>query len=502
MTAPASPDPVGPSGAAPADPRRVVAIVGGGITGLAAACRLRAFDPNISVQLFESSPRLGGVLQTERRGGYLLEQSADNFITDTPIAVDFCGAVGIGGELLPTNSGNRRAGIVSRGHIEPLPAGFALLAPSQIGPLLTSRLLSPWGKLRIACEYFVPRRRESGDESFADFARRRIGKEAYERIAQPLVSGIYTADPERLSMQAALARFVEMERRDRSLIRAAQRMRNASSNGNADEPTEANGPRYSLFVAPREGMHAIVEAAEKQIPRESLHLSAQVQQIAPQHPKANTGWNLTWRSGNSSATRELRADAVILAVPSWSAAKLIEGIDSALSGELGAIDYAGCTIALIGCRRDQLQRPLDGFGFVVPEVEKRPILACSYSSEKFPGRAPAGHVLLRVFLGGACHPELNDLSEDRLRQLVLDQLRELLGFRGEPDLFQIVRWTRAMPQYYLGHTDRVARIEGAMERYPTLALAGNAYRGVGVPHCIQSGAAAARRISDALLSAP
>ncbi|MBL9125154.1 MAG: protoporphyrinogen oxidase [Planctomycetaceae bacterium] len=470
----------------------LVAIVGGGITGLAAACELRELAPRAEIRLFEAQPRLGGVLQTERRGGYLLEQSADNFITDLPWGVDFCQRLGLAAELLPTTEGSRRAGIVSRGRIEPLPAGFALLAPSKVGPLLASRLLSPWGKLRLACEYFVPRRRQEGDESFANFARRRIGREAYERIAQPLVSGIYTADPERLSMQAALARFVEMERSSGSLIRAARRTSSASA-------ARDQGPRYSLFVAPHGGMHALIAAAAQRLPRESLHLSSAVTRLqrVPDDRGGST-WKLQWRSESRPDPQQLRASAVVLALPSRAAATLLEGVDPPLADDLEAIEYAGCTIALVGCRREQLTAPLDGFGFVVPEVERRPILACSYASEKFPGRAPAGHVLLRVFLGGACHPEMNELTDVRLRELVLGQLGELLGLSGEPDLFHLVRWSDAMPQYYLGHTERVARIEGALRRWPTLALAGNAYHGVGVPQCIHSGQLAARRVAAAL----
>lgn len=490
---------------------QVVAVVGGGITGLAAACRLRELMPGVQLRLLEAQPRLGGVLRTERRGGYLLEQSADNFITDTPWGVDFCQRLGIADELLPTTAGNRRAGVVSRGRIEPLPAGFALLAPSQLGPLFGSRLLSPWGKLRVACEYFVPRRREQGDESFASFARRRLGREAYERIAQPLVSGIYTADPERLSMQAALARFVDMERSDRSLIRAARRLQNlAATDGRRRTPDAAaapgpstavaSGPRYSLFVAPREGLQSLVDAAARQLPDHAVQLSAEVQRIVP----PTTGdrgqrWNITWRTAGNTDVQHLAADAVLVAVPSWSAARLIEPFDAPLAGELSGIDYAGCTIALLGCRAEQIERPLEGFGFVVPEVERRSILACSYASAKFPDRAPAGQVLLRVFLGGACHPELNDLSTPQIRELVLGELGQLLGLRGAPELFEVVRWSQAMPQYYLGHKDRVARIERATDRWPTLALAGNAYEGVGIPHCIRSGEAAARRIADALL---
>ena len=210
------------------------------------------------------------------------------------------------------------------------------------------------------------------------------------------------------------------------------------------------------------------------------------------------GWTIKFRGPDSDQEIVGEFHAAILATPSWAAAQLLRGLDPALGDELAGIEYAGCTIALVGCRGDQIARPFGGFGFVVPQVEGRSILACSHSSTKFPHRAGAGHALLRVFLGGACRPELNVLPDAPLRETVLRELRELIGLHGEPDLFEIVRWPQAMPQYYVGHNERVARIERGLDRWPTLALAGNAYRGVGIPHCVHSGELAAERVANAL----
>lgn len=241
----------------------------------------------------------------------------------------------------------------------------------------------------------------------------------------------------------------------------------------------------------------MIEAAAGRLQGVEIHFSTSVTNLsATADAEGNVGWRLAiQRAGGTPSQAE--AGRVILATPSWSAAALVRGVDAELADELQAIEYAGCTIALVGCRADQIERKLDGFGFVVPEVEKRAILACSYASAKFPERAPAGRVLLRVFVGGACHPEFNELGDAPLRQLVLDELRALIGLTGAPELFETVRWPRAMPQYHVGHLARMDRIERRLAGWPTLALAGAAYRGVGIPHCIRSGELAAERIAAA-----
>lgn len=462
-------------------PRRV-AVIGGGITGLAAAHRLREIDPSLNATLFEVGERLGGALRTEQDNGYLLELGADSFITNVPWGIELCRRLGLADELLPTCESHRRAMVVRRRKLVPVPAGFHLLAPSRTLAILRSPLLSWPGKLRLLAERFIPPSNGTADESLASFARRRLGREAFERLVQPLVAGIYTADAEKLSMQAALPRFLEMERQHGGLIRAARRK------GVADT-SESSGARYGMFAAPRAGMSSIADALAARLPAGSVRLRSPVAQIRPADDDA---WDVVTERGVE------RFDAVVMAAPAAAAAKLVSGFDDALATGLREIPYAGSAIVLLGYRRDQIAQPLKSFGFVVPAVERRGILAASFSSVKFAGRAPGDRVLIRVFLGGAERPDQLEFDDGALRQMATEELSQLLGASGEPELSRVVRWPNSMPQYHVGHVQLVERIESGAARYPTLALAGSAYHGVGVPNCIHSGEQAAKHIVGAL----
>jgi oxygen-dependent protoporphyrinogen oxidase len=350
--------------------------------------------------------------------------------------------------------------------------------------------LSPWGKLRLLGEYFVPPRDGDADESLASFARRRLGRETFERIVQPLVGGIYSADPEKLSLLATLPRFLEMERRWGSLIRGALRER---SRANAPASSVDSGARYGMFVAPRDGLSSLVQAIAARLPSESVRLASPVEKISRQ---SSGGWRVCVAA--SGAAAELECDALIVAVGAPGAAGLLAPVDRELADDLQGIAYAGTAIVTLALRRDQMVRRLDGFGFVVPAVEHRRILAGSFSSMKYAGRAPEDTDLVRVFIGGACQSELLELPDSSLQQIADDELQSLLGTRGEPIFSEVTRWPHAMPQYHVGHCDRVAEIERKAARWPRLALAGNAYHGVGVPHCIHSGQQAAERVRQAL----
>ena len=459
---------------------RRVAVIGGGISGLAAAHRLVELAPTVDVTLYESKNRLGGVIRTERQDGYLLEHGPDMLTTKDPWAIALCRRIGLAEGMIGTNSAHRRAFVVHRGRLQPVPAGFSLMSPGRIWPMITTPILSPWGKLRLGWEVFVPTRREDRDESLAEFSIRRLGREAYERLVQPLVSGIYTADPKKLSMRAALPQFVEMERTQGGLLRGMRR------ESQTTRPEESGaGARYGMFVAPRGGMGELVEAVSAGLPQGSVRLNHQVVQLAHgQH-----GWDVT-----SSPGGRQRVDAVIVAAPAHTAASLLRDTRDALAEELEQIPYASAAVLVAAYRRDQIAHALDGFGVVVPLCEQRSVLAISFSSIKFSGRAPENHVLLRVFVGGACQPELLAQEDDQLQSMVLRELDELLGVRGTPQLLRITRWTKAMPQYLVGHVDRAARIERLVDSVPRLALAGNAYRGVGIPFCIRSGEQAAERL--------
>lgn len=476
---------------------RRVAIIGGGITGLAAAHRLRELDPTVDVTVYEAALRLGGVLFSERTDGFLIEHSADNFITDQPWGLDLCRRIGLAEQLQSTNVVGRRAFVVRRGKLLPVPQGFLLMAPQALGPMLTTRILSPWGKLRLALEPFVAAKKTDDDESLGSFVRRRLGREAFDRLVQPLISGIYTADPERLSVQAALPRFVQMERAHGSLIRALRRQAASNPQGNASAAD--SGARYSQFVAPREGMSALVQALADRLPANAVRLGARVEQL---QPLEQGRWRATVRQGanrqDNDPPQSADYDAVCVALPAPRAAEVLLSADAELAALLGRIPYAGCVVAVVAARRADMSRLPDGFGVVVPEIERRRALSISFSSHKYAGRAPDDQVLIRVFLGGACHPEADEWTDDEVVQNVQQELQELVGLRTPVRVLRILRWRGAMPQYHIGHVQLVERIRTHLQRWPTLALAGNAYEGVGVPVCIHSGETATERLHGAM----
>ena len=496
-------------------PRRV-AILGGGISGLAAAHRLRELDPAAEITLFEASDRLGGVLQTDRsRDGWLIERSADMFTTREPWALDLCRRIGIADELIETDRRFRRAYVVRRGRLVPVPEGFTLMSPARVWPIIKTPLLSPLGKLRLAWEYFVAAKQDDADESLESFVVRRFGREAFDRLVQPLIGGIYTADPAKLSVQATLPQFLELERKYGSLIRG---MRSQGSGfrvqGSGDRGQES-GARYGLFVAPQGGMQRLVEAIAARLPPEVVRLSAIVERIVgpacragPESPtdRSNAGPGPARQAGPTSsawsvlvqgASQPEPFDDLILATPGTVSSRLLRGVDHQLADLISRVSYAGCSVAILGIGRDQLAKPLNGFGFVVPAIEKRQIIAGSLASLKFPGRAPEGKLLLRVFVGGALQPDLVQLAEGEIRQIVLRELNELLGLSGEPEFFEVARWLGMMPQYHVGHLDLVRQIGDRAGAIPNFALAGNAYRGVGVPFCVRSGEQAAERVVKA-----
>ena len=481
-----------------------IAIIGGGISGLAAAHRITELVPKAELTLFEAANRLGGVLETIERDGCLVERSADNFLTSRPGGVELCKRLGLAEQLLPTDETRRRAHVVRDGRLLPIPAGFYLMSPRRLGPILASPILSIRGKLRLLAEPLIPPRGKlsaeagtggwglgTGDESVASFARRRLGREVFERLVQPLVAGIYTADSEQLSMAATMPDFLAYERQFGSLLRATVRMRHPEGTrefGMRNGEEAASGARYGLFVAPKQGMRSIVAALAQRLPGAAVRLNTPVHGI--QRTEGDQ-----WLVEFDAKRQSERFDGVILSLPAYAVARALRRFDAHLSAELDGISYAGCVVVSCAFHGDQIAHPLDSFGFVVPQIEGRRIVAGSFASNKFPGRAPDSDVLIRTFVGGSLQPELMDLTDDELRRLVLDELAELLTITGTPRFTDIARWPQSMPQYHVGHLARVERIERLAERWPGLALAGNAYRGVGIPQCISSGEAAAERIA-------
>jgi oxygen-dependent protoporphyrinogen oxidase len=462
-------------------PKHIV-IIGGGISGLAAAHRLTelARDGSVRFTLIEAGSRLGGILRTERRDGFILEGGPDAFISEKPEAVALAERLGIADRLIQTNPQHRRSFIVRGGKLRPIPEGFHLMAPSRFWPFATSGVCSIGGKLRMAGEAFLPQRWETGhDESLASFVRRRFGQEALERLAQPLVGGIYTADPELLSLRATMPRFLEMERKHGSVIRAMLSQR-------AQADRAASGARYSLFLSFDQGMQVLTDTLAARLPAESVRLQTRVTSTA----RTGSQWVCQTDKGET-----ISGDGLCLAVPAYRAAELLRETDGKLADELGKIEFASSATINLAYRADQIAHKLDGFGFVVPFVEKRTVMACTFSSVKFAGRAPAGMVLLRAFVGGALQPDVFALDDHELVARAVGDVENLLGISAPAIFTHLERWPRSMPQYHLGHLERIERIEGLVATLPGLALAGNSYRGAGIPDCIRSGESAAEKNS-------
>jgi protoporphyrinogen/coproporphyrinogen III oxidase len=454
--------------------KRIV-IIGGGISGLAAAHCALELNPAAQVTVLEASNRLGGTIQTEHRDGFLLERGPDSFISEKPEALDLAKRLGLESQIIQTNEQYRRSFIVRDGRLRPVPEGFQLLAPSRIWPFLTSDIFTLAGKARMVGDLFLPRKAANGskDESLASFVRRRLGEEALARMAQPMVGGIYTADPETLSLRATLPRFLDMEQKHRSLILAMLRQGRAAKTG-------TSGARYSLFLSFDRGMQVLTEKVTQM--NADFRVETRAQRVT-----FDRGWTIS-----TDKEEQIKADVVCLAVPAYVAASLLTELHARLAEKLRGIKYASTATLNFGYRRSAIGHPLNGFGFVVPFVEKRSLIACTFSSVKFSGRAPDGHVLLRAFAGGALQPEIFALDETELSTRVETDLRQLLKINEDPLFIEVAKWERSMPQYEVGHLQRVEEIEKLTNELPGLTLAGNAYRGAGVPDCIRSGESAAR----------
>lgn len=460
-------------------------IVGGGITGLAAAHRAtelaREHHQPLELTLLEARQRLGGTIETARIDDFLIEAGPDSFLSEKPWALSLCQRLGVEHRLVRTDDRFRKIFVWFGGRLHPLPEGFQLLAPTRLLPFATSRLFSWPGKLRMALDLALPRRISGDDESLGSFVRRRLGREALERVAQPLMAGIYTADPDDLSLSATMPRFLELERRERSVILALWRAARRSSETAAD----VSGPRWSLFVTFAGGMGELVDTLAARLPAGAVHLKQRVGTLE----RRGDRWHVDCAEGGVYT-----ADRVIVAAEAHAAGRLLRYVDPTLATMVGVIPYASSATVTLGYARADVPHPLDGFGFVVPRTEGRRLLACTFASVKYPGRAPAGSVLLRCFLGGALDAAALEGDDADLVRRSRDELREALGITAEPVLSRVARQPAAMPQYAVGHLGTVEAIERRAEMLPGLLLAGSAYRGVGIADCVRAGEGAAERV--------
>jgi protoporphyrinogen/coproporphyrinogen III oxidase len=482
----------GALGGNPFAPR--VVIIGAGIAGLAAALRITREAPQLEVVICEASSRPGGIIATERggeRGEYLIEAGPDSFLTEKPEALRLFEQLGLAGRLVGVQAAAAHTYVVHRGRLTPAPDGFRIFAPTRLWPWLRSPLFSWPGKVRTGMDWILPRGRPVADESVVSFVTRRLGREVFDRIAEPMIGTIYTADAARLSLAATMPRFLDLERRYGSVIRGLIQAQRATAGAPAPDTgpavaPAASGRRFGLFAAPSDGMQILIDEAVKRLPAGALRLSTSAVSLMPVPRYGTRGYEVTTSAGD-----RLEAAAVVVAAPAPAAARVLAGMDHALAAGLSAIAYASSASVTLAYRRSEVPHRLDGVGCVVPKVERRAILAASFSSVKFPGRAPADRVLLRVFLGGMLAPEALDVDDAGLVAAARREVDALLGTAAAPQLARVHRHDAAMPQYVVGHLARVAEIEARLAAYPGVALAGAAYRGVGIPDCIRSGEGAA-----------
>ena len=453
-----------------------VAVIGGGVSGLAAAYELHR--RSVPFTLFERAPRVGGVVRTERREGFTIDAGPDSLLVQKPAAIELCRELGLGPELITTLP-PRKAFVVRRGRLYPLPAASVLGIPTRIGPLVTNGLLSPGGKLRMALDLTVRQPVETGDESVASFFRRRFGREAVDYIAEPLLAGIHAGDVERLSMGALFPRLVDAERTDGSVIRAFRRL--------ASE--RARGDRTGgLFRSLPGGIEQLTTALAHHLPDGAVRCCLGATAIEGTGP-----FRLRLSSGERISAAQL-----ILAVPAYVAGELIAPLDRALGRMCDAIPYTSTATVVLAYRRDAVRHPLQGTGFVVPRVEHGfSITAGTWASSKWPGRAPDGQVLMRGFAGGARDPGALDRSDTELVAAVHRDLAALVGITAEPTLARVYRWPRANPQHEVGHLARVAEMDVRLADLPGLHLAGAAFRGVGIPDCVAAGRSAGAAAAEA-----
>ncbi len=461
-----------------------VVIIGTGVSGLSCAYRLeelsRENDIPLDLTLLDAGPKPGGVTSTVKLNGFLIEEGPDCFLTEKPSGVALVKKLGLEGQMIGTNPDIHQSFILKGSRLHPIPEGFYMMAPSRIMPLLTTPLLSPLGKLRAALEPLKPARKDVQDESIGDFVTRRLGREALDYLAQPLVGGVYNADPFELSLSACTPQFKQMEMKYGSLLKAMAARRMSSQK-------RVSGARYSLFATFPEGLQTLVDALVSKIPSESFWVDHPVHSLKS---RDGGGWEV------ASKDRSFEADAVVLALQPNKMSPLLTPLDKEWEKLLAGVPAHDSATLNLGFRREDVGHPLDGFGYVVPTVEKRLCVGASFVSQKFAGRAPEGSVLIRVFLGQAAVNLLKSQGPDPMLEAVLDELTPILQLKSQPLFRHLAVYTQSQSYYRPGHLSLAKRLLEKAEETPGLYLGGNGLSGSGIPDCVSTGEAAAQKLIE------
>jgi oxygen-dependent protoporphyrinogen oxidase len=448
--------------------KKKIAIIGGGITGLTLAYRLTQ-QKKFDIQLYERSQFTGGLIQTEIKGDFIFEKGPDGFLQLNPSVVNLAKELGIDDQIITTQEQNRKSMILHNNKLEEIPDGFYLMSPTKVVSFLQSPLISLTGKIRTLLEPLIPKKSaDSDDESLASFVRRRFGKENLDNITQALLGGIYTADPELLSMKAALPRFLEIEQTEGSVLLGLRKQL---------QNTKTSGARYGLFGSFRNGMSTLTQALTSKLDSQDIHTRTSVSQM--EYDAEEKQWRLTFED---ESVQEF--DMVCLATAPHHIVSIFPGLTPTLKKLFESIPYASTGILNLAFRKEQIKNLPSAMGFIVPQKEQKHFIACSFMSQKYANRTPKDHILIRAFIGGSLQELVLNTFKGDLVRTVIDELRTILGIEGEPTEHDFTVWRQVMPQYTVGHTERVAQIEREISQYPNLYLAGNAYRGVGIPDLI------------------
>lgn len=455
-----------------------IAIIGGGIAGLSAAYFLekarRAGAP-LQWTLFEKSGRLGGVIRTEQRDGFILEAGPDSFLTAKPDALALCRELGIEDQIIPSNDSKRKTYILAKKRLIEIPDGLQFMVPTRVLPIATTPLFSFGTKLRMARELLIRPGSMNGDESVASFVRRHFGQEMVDRIAEPLLAGVYGGNAEHLSMRAVLPMFAAMERDHGSLARASLKAKKkAAASGTQPAP---------LFSSLKNGLQQMLNALTPTLDPQALRLQQTVTGVA----RRNGEWQIATTDGSHIF------DAVLLGIPATSSAALLAPLDQEISSRMARIQYTSS--AAVAVAFDKIDLP-PGFGYLVPGTEGKKMMACTFVHNKFSYRAPEGSSLLRCFFSSSRVPDLLKFSDAELEKFALEELREVLGLTAPPRFVRVFRWSQGLPQYETGHLDRVAEIQSRLEALPGLNIIGNSFYGVGIPDCIKSARQAVEKLSQ------
>ena len=475
-----------------------IIVIGGGAAGLGAAFKVkRAADEghDVTFTLVEKDPRLGGKIASdmvpdpEGAGDFIVDGGPDCFLTEKPGVHRIAKLLDIFDEELPTDDSRKRTHILSRGGLHDLPDGVMMFAPTKFVPFVTTGLFSWPGKIRMGMDLFIPKKKwpegERIDETLESFVTRRMGRECLDRLAEPLVGGVHASDPAKMSLAATFPRLLDMEQTYGGMIKGFLAARKKVEEMRKKYPPKPGAKPRTFFTSFDSGMQRLTDAMADAAGRDRMRTGVAVSAIE----RDGERWVVTLEDGE-----RIEGDGVVVATECWAAAPLMRSVDTAIADALEGIESSSSATISLAFKEDEVGIDMDAFGLLCPVIEKRKMMAATFSSTKWPGRAPTGRVLMRGFVGGPHNQAIMEESDERLVEIVLSEMRDILGVKGDPLFSRVYRWHLGMPQYTIGHLDRVETMESRAREIPGLWLGGGSYRGVGIPNCIEGGEAGVSKI--------